>query len=446
MNRWLAWLCFALNILIINLAIADDVTLSQLAGRYVMSDRSWVPSSLILSPAGKFTWYMQSDGDHWVNGAWSVKEGNVLLRADEYKGKAVYKNIAPNRVPATPRQDGGHTLAVYVVGVGSEGIENSEVLFESDKGLRQTSKKTKLPGFFVAELPEDWGVWHRVGLRQGGSEQTWQWFTVSDVGRTINIMSFRLVNANLVAPVFRESKLKLVEGGNLEMLQPNMDLPISRYETLTYRRESKHLSEQQLVGRYKAVDFSYEPELVLNEDHTATWKTMNRDKYILEGVWSVDNGFLRMKNHMPSEVPVYHVMAKEELNVVKQALPDELIAVVGIPGIGGADGIETKFEVNGKVVGSAVSDRTGDAILKWKGNTAKWSRVAVRRAKSRDPWVWLEVPIERRQDRIMGIAINDRGLTKPMVPELIFGQAEDGTLIAREPLTMEVVQYEKVAN
>lgn len=389
---------------------------------------------------------MQSYGEHWVSGSWSVKEGNIFLRADEHKGKAIYQKIAADRAPATPRQSGGHTLAAYVVGVGRRGMENSEVLFENDKGQRQPSQKTKLPGFFVAELPDNWGVWRRIGLRQGGTVQAWQWFTVSDLDRAINMMSFRLVNANLVAPVFRESKLTLVGGGKLKMSQPALDLPISEYETLEYRRESKALSGQQLVGRYKAVDFSYEPELVLNEDHTAKWSTLSRDKYLLEGNWRVDNGFLRMTNHMPSEVPVYHVMTKEELNIVKQALPDELIAIVGIPRVGGADGIEAKFEVNGKVVGSAVSNRTGDAIVKWKGNPAKWSRVAVRRAKSRDPWVWLEVPIERRQDRIVGIAINDRGLTKPMVPELIFGQAEDGTLISREPLMMKVIRYEKVVN
>lgn len=91
MNRWLVCLCCALNLLIIKPAIAEDVTLSQLAGRYVLSDSSWVPSSLSLSPSGKFAWYMQSYGEHWVSGSWSVKEGNILLRADEYKGKAVYQ-------------------------------------------------------------------------------------------------------------------------------------------------------------------------------------------------------------------------------------------------------------------------------------------------------------------------------------------------------------------
>lgn len=446
MNKWLLWIFCVLNMLVARSVIAEDVARSRLAGRYVLSDSSWVPSSLNLSPSGEFAWYMQSDGEHWVKGTWSVEVGNIYLRANEYKGKAVYQHIAPDRVPATPRQDGGHTLAAYVVGVGRKGVESSEVLFENDKGQRQSSQKTKVPGFFLAELPDNWGVWRRIGLRQGGSVQAWQWFAVSDLDRAINMMSFRLVNANLVAPVFRDSKLTLVGGDKLKMSQPVLDLPMSRYETMQYRRESKQLSSQQLVGRYKAVDFSYEPELILNEDHTAKWSTMNRGKYILEGKWSVDNGFLRMVNHVPSEIPTYRLMTEEELVIVKQAQPGELIVVVGTPHLGGADNVEARFEVNGKIVGSAVSNRTGDAILKWKGNAAKWSRVALRRAKSSDPWSWLDVPVERRQDRIVGIAINDRNLTEPMVPELIFGQAEDGTLISREPLTMTVVQYEKVVN
>lgn len=73
--------------------------------------------------------------------------------------------------------------------------------------------------------------------------------------------------------------------------------------------------------------------------------------------------------------------------------------------------------------------------------------MALRRQGSADAWTWLEVPAARRADRLLAIAVDDLGLSRPAIPSLIFGLGEDGGLLLREPLSfgLEVFQNQEIA-
>lgn len=136
-------------------------------------------------------------------------------------------------------------------------------------------------------------------------------------------------------------------------------------------------------------------------------------------------------------------MSDGEMNVRQPATARQLIAIVGQPRVGGAAGIEVRFEAAGKTLGQAVSNASGDAILDWDGKADDWTRVALRRQGSADAWTWLEVPAARRADRLLAIAVDDLGLSRPAIPSLIFGLGEDGGLLLREPLSFGLEKYFK---
>jgi hypothetical protein len=165
----------------------------------------------------------------------------------------------------------------------------------------------------------------------------------------------------------------------------------------------------------------------------------------LDGKWRIENGLIKFTTELPKTQPTYRLMTNNEEKIIKPATNEELIIVVGMPRAGGTEDIEVQFQSNGKILGHAVSNSSGDAILRWNGSASDWTKVGLRRNGSHDSWSWFDIPPERRSKRIVGVAINDLGLTKPIVPELWIGQSQDGGLILLDPFMGSTVHYTKKA-
>ncbi|OQS10284.1 hypothetical protein B0T38_09160 [Chromobacterium violaceum] len=428
-------------------AAARDVP-AALAGHYVLDEYHWSPASLSLDANGKFDWRLLYSGDFRVRGTWGVEDGKVMLHADPASEKAVYQPIQPASCGISPSQHRGLTLAVFVSAndrCGWVGVEGNEVVFEDDKGHRQPAEKSRQEGFSGATMPADWGQWRRVGLRREGSRQPWQWFAVSDASRAANMMVVKLVNINEVAPAYRDVELTVGrEDGEVSLPRPKLPISLQASSSMTYRK-IKPLNEKQAIGRYESADRSIPGDLELGRNHRARWSLAAGKSMYVEGKWRLDGNYVRIVPQLPSEKPSYRAMSADEYKIKSAATEDELIAIVGMPRVGGAQNIEAKFEVDGKVVGSAVSNDSGDAILKWSGKAEKWTRVALRRAGSRDPWVWLTVPEERRANRIMGVAISDLSLAQPAFSELVLLPSADGGLKMKDPTMDSTLEYRRAA-
>ncbi|VEB39639.1 Uncharacterised protein [Chromobacterium violaceum] len=110
-----------------------------------------------------------------------------------------------------------------------------------------------------------------MGLRREGSRQPWQWFAVSDASRAANMMVFKLVNINEVAPAYRDVELTVGrEDGEVSLPRPKLPISLQASSSMTYRK-IKPLNEKQAIGRYESADRSIPGDLELGRNHRARW-------------------------------------------------------------------------------------------------------------------------------------------------------------------------------
>ncbi|WP_337883782.1 hypothetical protein [Chromobacterium haemolyticum] len=432
--------CAAL-ILAWGLAPALAAAPGKAAGTYVLADEDWLPSSLALLPSGKFEWFIKGSGARTVRGDWTQQQERIALRAAASAEAPIYRQLshASGRFMAADRYDEA-VMTVAVLANERMGVAGTEAVLEDEQGRRVEAEAAPIPGYLLARLPKQWGQWRRVGLRLAGSGQAWQWFEVEAASRAERAAGFELTNADAVQPLFRQAELELQADGGLAMPTPEPLKPVR--PALRYRKLTRPLTAAQLAGRYR-LEGRLESELALQADGQASWSLFAGRSYYLEGRWRVSNGLVMVEAQLPSQAPKYRLMTDEEMKIRQPATARQLIVIVGQPRVGGAAGIEIRFEAGGKILGQAVSNASGDAILDWDGKADAWSRVGLRREGSADAWTWLEVPAARRADRLLAIAIDDLGLSRPAIPSLIFGLGEDGGLLLREPLSFGLEKYFK---
>lgn len=436
-----AWRVCAALLLGCLCAPAQAAAPDKAAGTYVPADEDWLPSSLVLLPSGQFEWFIKGSGARTVRGDWTRGRGQIVLRAAAGGEAPAYRQLpyASGRFMAADRYDEA-MMTVAVLATGRMGVAGTEALLEDDQGRQVETEATRTPGYLIAWQPKAWGAWRKVGLRLAGSGQAWQWFEVDAAGRTERAAGFELSNADAVQPLFRQAELEIQADGGLTMPKPAPEIPVR--SALRYRKLDRPLTAAQLAGHYR-MESRTESELALQADGQASWSLLASRAYYLEGRWRVSKGLVTVEAQLPAQAPKYRLMSDAEMNVRQPATARQLIAIVGQPRVGGAAGIEVRFEAAGKTLGQAVSQASGDAILDWDGKADDWTRVALRRQGSADAWTWLEVPAARRADRLLAIAVDDLGLSRPAIPSLIFGLGEDGGLLLREPLNHDLEKYFK---
>ena len=108
----------------------------------------------------------------------------------------------------------------------------------------------------------------------------------------------------------------------------------------------------------------------------------------------------------------FRLFTESELSIKKDPRQGIWVAIVGVPSEGPVAGIEVRFESASGRQATAVSSPNGDAIATMSGSET-WKRAGLRRADSKDPWTWFEVPAERARKRIAGFVVLNPGELQP---------------------------------
>jgi hypothetical protein len=153
-------------------------------------------------------------------------------------------------------------------------------------------------------------------------------------------------------------------------------------------------------------------ELLLKKDGSFQWMlAYGAVDQSAQGTWRVKGDKVVLSTGGPAKAPVIRLFRENEMNVRKAPADGTWVAIVGIPQVGPAPGMEVKFEARSGKSATAISDRNGDAIVKMPASE-KWARSGVRRA-GQGEWQWLDMPAERAKARIAGIAIDDLASVAP---------------------------------
>jgi hypothetical protein len=125
----------------------------------------------------------------------------------------------------------------------------------------------------------------------------------------------------------------------------------------------------------------------------------------------------------------FRLFEESELNLRKGSSPGTWVAIVGIPYEGPVADVEVRFESKTGKTATAVSKANGDAIVTM-AEGEEWVRSGLRRAGSKDKWVWIDVPSERAKARIAGFAItNLREIQPPPFKSLTLVQQKRNLVI-----------------
>ncbi|MBB4842883.1 hypothetical protein HNP55_001398 [Paucibacter oligotrophus] len=148
-------------------------------------------------------------------------------------------------------------------------------------------------------------------------------------------------------------------------------------------------------------------ELLLRADGSFAWMMSYGavDKQA-EGRWTRQGQTLTLLSSRPSKAPVFRVFEDDELSILKPAAEGSWVAIVGLPGIGPAAGMEVQFQARSGKTATAVTDSAGDAKVAMPA-TEVWLRAGLRPQGQGGKWQWLDVPAERAEARIAGFAIDD---------------------------------------
>lgn len=173
-------------------------------------------------------------------------------------------------------------------------------------------------------------------------------------------------------------------------------------------------------------------ELLLKPDHRFAWMLAYGaiDQYAT-GQWSLAGDTLVLQATPPAGKPAFRMMEENELRIRKPAAPGSWVAMVGLPGVGPAPGMEVCFEARSGRQVSATSNAQGDAIVPMPAHE-QWARVGVRRQGSQDAWQWLAVPPARAAARMAGLAIDDEKWLVPQAFERMVLRRQGGKLVSED--------------
>jgi hypothetical protein len=183
---------------------------------------------------------------------------------------------------------------------------------------------------------------------------------------------------------------------------------------LVQARETKRSPQSQLAGSYYLTGHSeVGSELVLDKSGRFRWElAYGAIDQFAQGTWQARGGkvVLTPDAGQPGQ---FRPFTGDEMNIRKAPRYGTWVAIVGVPGRGPVPGIEVRFESASGQFASAVSDRNGDAIVEMRSSEA-WTRTGLRRAGSRDQWVWFDAPEERSLARIDAfVVMNPADVLRP---------------------------------
>ncbi|WP_145985849.1 hypothetical protein [Aquitalea magnusonii] len=189
------------------------------------------------------------------------------------------------------------------------------------------------------------------------------------------------------------------------------------------------LSEAELSGHYWLQNVrEVGGELLLRPDASFEWKLSYGavDQYAT-GKWRLKDGKLELLASRPKGSPLFRLFAEDELRIRKPAEPGSWIAIVGVPQVGPAAGMEVLFESAGGKRWRAVTDRNGDAIVQVDA-AERWTRAGLRRDGDQGDWQWFAIPAVRAEARLAAFAIDDISQIAPLPFEQMILLPQQGKL------------------
>lgn len=169
-------------------------------------------------------------------------------------------------------------------------------------------------------------------------------------------------------------------------------------------------------------------QMVLDETGDFQWMlTYGAVDLVTQGTWR-KKGERVVLTPAPRQPGKFRLFAESELRVRKDPDAGTWVAIVGIPGEGPVAEVEVRFESRSGKTATAVSKANGDAIVTMP-DSEKWVRSGLRRAGSKDKWVWIDVPAERAKARIAGFAVTNLMEIQPPPFKSLTLVQQKGTLV-----------------
>lgn len=153
-------------------------------------------------------------------------------------------------------------------------------------------------------------------------------------------------------------------------------------------------------------------EMVLDKTGDFAWMlTYGNVDLVAQGTWQKKGERVEL-TPAPRQPGKFRLFDDSELRVKQDPVSGTWVAIVGVPGQGPVAEVEVRFESRSGKTATAVSGANGDAIVAMPEGE-KWARSGLRRAGSRDKWVWIEVPAERAKARVAGFAVTNPMAIQP---------------------------------
>ncbi len=168
-------------------------------------------SELLLKSDGRFEWMLTYGAvDQFAQGTWQLQGNDVLLSATLPTVRPVYRLFTARELNISKPAEKGTWIAI--VGVPHVGpMSKIEVKFESHSGATSAAL-TDRNGDAIVKMP-DHEQWVRAGLRVPGSENEWEWFTISKERASERIAGFAISSQWAQPSAFKELTLSISQEG-----------------------------------------------------------------------------------------------------------------------------------------------------------------------------------------------------------------------------------------
>ncbi|MFC5461970.1 hypothetical protein [Massilia niabensis] len=199
---------------------------------------------------------------------------------------------------------------------------------------------------------------------------------------------------------------------------------------LAHAATSQSLPAPGLAGHYYLQgEREVGSKMMLNKSGNFHWMlSYGAIDLAAQGTWHAKGKRVVLKP-APRQPGKFRLFDDSELNLRKTPASGTWVAIVGIPMEGPVADVEVRFESKAGKTATAVSKANGDAIVTMPEGE-EWVRSGLRRAGTKDKWVWIDVPAERANARIAGFAVtNLREIQPPPFKSLTLIQHKGNLVI-----------------